>query len=60
LPTLPFFGLFMVAMILGYILAFAFNIGSWGVWLAIAVSNVIGGVAALLWIKYGNWAKTDR
>ncbi|MEM3673662.1 MAG: MATE family efflux transporter [Candidatus Bathyarchaeia archaeon] len=82
LPTLPFFGLYMVAMstgrgsghtrfptavgilrlwgiriILGYFLTLTFGMGSLGVWLAISLSNVIGGVVAILWIKYGNWTK---
>lgn len=82
LPTLPFFGLFAVALSVGrgsghttfptglgmlrlwgiriaagYFMAFILNMGSIGVWLAIAVSNVIGGIVAILWIKYGNWAK---
>ncbi|MGQ9539303.1 MAG: MATE family efflux transporter, partial [Candidatus Bathycorpusculaceae bacterium] len=82
LPTLPFFGLFAVALsigrgsghtlfptalgilrlwgiriALGYLLAFTVGMGSLGIWLAIAISNAIGGVIAILWIKYGNWAK---
>lgn len=82
LPTLPFFGLFIVAMstgrgsghtlfpttlgvtrlwgirlVLGYLLAFTFGMGSIGAWLAIALSNVVGGTIAILWIKYGNWAE---
>ncbi|MCX8170393.1 MAG: MATE family efflux transporter [Candidatus Bathyarchaeota archaeon] len=82
LPTLPFFGLFMVAMStgrgsghtitptligifrlwgirvgLGYMLAFLLGMGSAGAWLAIALSNLIGGAAALIWIKYGDWTK---
>jgi len=82
LPTLPFFGLFAVALsvgrgsghtvfptglgmlrlwgiriALGYCMAFILNMGSIGVWLAIAISNIIGGIIAILWIKYGNWAK---
>jgi putative MATE family efflux protein len=82
LPTLPFFGLFAVALSVGrgsgrttfptglgmfrlwgiriasgYFMAFVLNMGSIGVWLAIAVSNIIGGIIAILWIKYGNWAK---
>lgn len=82
LPTLPFFGLFMVAMStgrgsghtlaptaigifrlwgirigLGYFLAFTLNMGPLGAWLAIASSNIVGGIASLLWIKFGNWAK---
>ncbi|MEM2500813.1 MAG: MATE family efflux transporter, partial [Candidatus Bathyarchaeia archaeon] len=82
LPTLPFFGLTMVAMStgrgsgytliptligifrlwgirigLGYLLAFILGMGSFGAWLAIALSNVVGGIASIFWIKYGNWAK---
>ncbi len=82
LPTLPFFGLFAVALSVGrgsghttfptglgtlrlwgikiaagYFMAFILNMGSIGVWLAIAISNVIGGIVAILWIRYGNWAK---
>lgn len=82
LPTLPFFGLFAVALsigrgsghtlfptalgilrlwgiriALGYLLAFTVGMGSLGIWLAIAISNAVGGVIAILWIKYGNWAK---
>ncbi|MGB9675748.1 MAG: MATE family efflux transporter [Candidatus Bathyarchaeales archaeon] len=82
LPTLPFFGLFIVAMstgrgsghtlfpttlgvtrlwgirlVMGYLLAFTFEMGSIGAWLAISLSNVVGGTIAILWIKYGNWAE---
>ena len=82
LPTLPFFGLFAVALSVGrgsghttfptglgmfrlwgiriatgYFMAFVLNMGSIGVWLAIAISNIIGGIIAIIWIKYGNWAK---
>jgi len=41
----------------GYILTFILNAGSWGIWFAMALSNVIGGVASLLWIRYGDWNK---
>ncbi|MEM3640658.1 MAG: MATE family efflux transporter [Candidatus Bathyarchaeia archaeon] len=83
LPTLPFFGLFAVALSvgrgsghtffptalgilrlwgfrvsLGYILAFTLGMGSLGIWLAIAVSNLIGGAIAVTWIRHGKWAKT--
>ncbi|MEM2105221.1 MAG: MATE family efflux transporter [Candidatus Bathyarchaeia archaeon] len=82
LPTLPFFGLFMVAMstgrgsghtlfpttlgvtrlwgiriVSGYLMAFTFEMGSTGAWLAISLSNIIGGTIAILWIKYGNWTE---
>ncbi|MEM1540113.1 MAG: MATE family efflux transporter [Candidatus Bathyarchaeia archaeon] len=82
LPTIPFFGLFAVALSigrgsghtvfptmlgifrlwglrigLGYFLAFTLEMNSFGVWLAFAISNVVGGIMAILWIKYGKWAK---
>jgi putative MATE family efflux protein len=41
----------------GYLLAFAFSLGSSGIWLAISLSNVVGGSVAILWIRYGNWAQ---
>jgi len=43
-------------VVLGYVLAFSLQMGSLGVWLATAVSNVVGVIAAL-WIKYGSWAR---
>jgi len=46
-----------IRLALGYLLAFPFGMGSLGVWLAISLSNVIGGSISILWIKYGNWAK---
>jgi putative MATE family efflux protein len=82
LPTLPFFGIFMISMstgrgsghttfptiigilrlwvvrvALGYLLAFYLGMGTLGAWLAISLGNVVGGVAAILWIKYGGWAE---
>jgi len=42
---------------LGYLLAFTLGIGSLGIWLAIGLSNVVGGLISILWIKYGNWAE---
>jgi putative MATE family efflux protein len=81
-PTLPFFGLFVVAMSigrgsghtvfptaigmlrlwgirvgLGYFLAFILGMDSFGAWLAISLSNIIGGAFSILWIKYGKWAE---
>jgi Na+-driven multidrug efflux pump len=46
-----------VRLAVGYLLAFTFGVGSLGVWVAISLSNVVGGVIAILWIKYGNWAE---
>ncbi len=46
-----------VRLAAGYLLAFTFGLGSLGIWLAISLSNVVGGSIAILWIKYGNWAE---
>jgi putative MATE family efflux protein len=82
LPTLAFFGLFMIGMstgrgsghtliptligivrlwvirvFMGYIFAFTFMMGSYGIWLALSLSNVVGGLLSIAWVKYGDWAK---
>jgi len=82
LPSIPFFGLFQVALstgrgsghtlaptligvfrlwglriLLGYILAFTMGMGSFGAWLSLAISNFIGGILSLSWVKYGGWTK---
>lgn len=46
-----------IRLALGYLLAFTFGIGALGIWLALSLSNVVGGLISILWIKYGNWAK---
>jgi Na+-driven multidrug efflux pump len=51
------FRLWGVRLGVGYLLAFTLLMGSLGVWVAISLSNVVGGVIAVLWIKYGNWAE---
>jgi Na+-driven multidrug efflux pump len=78
LPTLPFFGLFMIGMSagrgsgrtlaptiigifrlwvvrigLGYFLSL--SMGVMGIWISISLSNLLAGVAALIWLIYGNW-----
>jgi Na+-driven multidrug efflux pump len=55
--TIGIMRLWGVRLALGYLLAFAVGMGSLGVWLAISLSNVIGGLISILWIKYGNWAE---
>jgi len=55
--TLGVTRLWGIRLALGYLLAFTFGMQSLGVWLAIALSNVVGGVISILWIKYGNWAE---
>ena len=55
--TVGIMRLWGIRLALGYLLAFTFGMGSLGVWLAISLSNVIGGLISILWIKYGNWAE---
>jgi len=40
---------------LGYMLACFMKYGSTGVWTAMALGNVITGLVALMWLKYGDW-----
>ncbi|MEM2021609.1 MAG: MATE family efflux transporter [Zestosphaera sp.] len=42
---------------LGYLLAYEVGLQSYGIWVAMALSNVIGGLGSITWIKYGDWAK---
>ncbi|MEM1532596.1 MAG: MATE family efflux transporter [Desulfurococcaceae archaeon] len=42
---------------LGYYLALLLGLGSYGIWLAMAVSNYASGVLSIIWVKYGRWAK---
>ncbi|MCS7366958.1 MAG: hypothetical protein NDF52_03670 [archaeon YNP-WB-062] len=42
---------------MGYIFAFTFMRGSYGIWLAFSLSNVVGGLLSIAWVKYGDWAK---
>ncbi|MGC8975371.1 MAG: MATE family efflux transporter, partial [Thermoprotei archaeon] len=42
---------------LGYFLAYVTSLQSYGVWLAMALSNVIGGLGSITWIRFGNWAR---
>jgi putative MATE family efflux protein len=46
-----------IRLALGYLMAFTFGMLSLGVWLAISLSNIIGGLISIFWIKYGNWAE---
>ncbi len=42
---------------LGYFLAYMIGLQSYGVWLAMALSNAVGGLGSVAWIKFGKWAK---
>jgi putative MATE family efflux protein len=39
------------------LLAFKFNLGVLGIWLAVAISIVISAITSLIWFKQGNWKK---
>lgn len=47
----------IVRVILGYVLTFIAGMVSMGIWLPFSLSNVVGGVLLVLWIKYGKWDK---
>ncbi len=42
---------------LGYLLAYVVGLQSYGVWVAMALSNVVGGLGSITWVKFGNWAR---
>lgn len=39
----------------GYLLAFLLGLGSMGLWLAIMLSNIVGGILMFLWVLKGGW-----
>lgn len=57
-PTaIAFTRLWVLRVALGYLLAIAMGIGPTGIWISMAVSNVVGGVMALTWVAVGNWTR---
>ena len=42
---------------LSYILGFVLGYGADGVWLGMALSNIIGSLMALAWVSRGTWKK---
>ncbi|MEB3774345.1 MAG: MATE family efflux transporter [Desulfurococcales archaeon] len=49
--------LWLLRIPLAYILVFILDIGSDGVWISMTVSNVIAGIAGILWVVSGRWLK---
>lgn len=43
---------------LGYALALGLNLNTMGIYIAFALSNIIGGAMSILWIYNGSWAKS--
>ncbi|MEM1539093.1 MAG: MATE family efflux transporter [Candidatus Bathyarchaeia archaeon] len=44
-----------IRVALGYFLAFIMGLGSMGIWLTFSLSNIVGGIIVVLWVKYGKW-----
>lgn len=42
---------------LGYFMALIIGLGTMGVYVAFALSNIVGGIVSVLWVIMGNWAK---
>ncbi|WP_303657562.1 MATE family efflux transporter [Halorussus caseinilyticus] len=56
-------GFSMVALWVGrvptvYYLAFVAGMGATGIWIGMALGNVVGGIAAALWFTRGTWKET--
>ncbi len=49
--------LWLLRIPLAYALAFHAGLGDTGVWLSMSLSNVLAGIAAVLWVLRGGWAK---
>ncbi|MFB6211257.1 MAG: MATE family efflux transporter [Halobacteriales archaeon] len=41
-----------------YFLAFIVGLGSTGIWIGMALGNILGGIAAALWFTRGTWKST--
>ena len=42
---------------LGYLLAITLNLETLGIYIAFAISNIVGGLLSILWIQIGKWSK---
>lgn len=42
---------------LGYLLGIQLGMGSTGIWMAMSIGNIVTGLMALAWIKYGGWTR---
>jgi len=58
IPTvINMFRLWGLRICLGYALALAVGLGTVGIYIAFAISNIIGGAASISWVLWGRWAK---
>jgi len=49
--------LWLIRLLFGYYISTIIGMGTFGYWLAISLSNFVGGVLAYIWIKIGDWNK---
>ncbi|MEM1845884.1 MAG: MATE family efflux transporter [Desulfurococcaceae archaeon] len=49
--------LWIVRIFFGYHISIVMGMGTYGYWLAITISNFLGGLLAYIWIRYGKWNK---
>ncbi|MDD5265410.1 MAG: MATE family efflux transporter [Candidatus Bipolaricaulis sp.] len=50
--------LWVLRIPLSLLFAFVVGLGSTGVWLGMSVSNVLSGIAAMLWLRTGSWQRS--
>lgn len=50
--------LWLFRICLGYLLAYYVGLGSYGIWIALSLSNVVSGVASFMWVRYGGWVRS--
>jgi putative MATE family efflux protein len=55
--AIAFTRLWVLRVALGYVLALAMGVGPVGIWVSMAVSNVVGGVMAIAWVALGSWTR---
>lgn len=44
-------------IVCAYVSSLSLGMGTYGLWVSISLSNLIGGIASILWIAIGNWSK---
>ncbi len=55
---LGFIRLWVLRIPLSVLFAFPLGLGSTGIWLGMSASNVLSGIAAMLWLRTGSWQRS--
>ncbi|MEN6370188.1 MAG: MATE family efflux transporter [Thermotogota bacterium] len=50
--------LWILRIPLSWLFAFSLGLGSTGIWLGMSASNVLSGIAAILWLRTGSWQRS--